>query len=380
MRSEYELNYPEKIIFGNGCLFELKGVIGAINDMAGKERVFLVSGGHFTRSGVFQDLVSSLDNDFVGVCDSVRHDPTIQSVEGIVEMIRESGATVVVAIGGGSVIDAGKAAAILATSPRLGREYFHGEKKLVSNGLPFVAIPTTAGTGAELTNNAVLSDYDTGEKKSLRAANMVARVAIVDPQLTLTMPASLTATTGLDALTQAIESYISLKSTAVTQALAGKAVGLLMGNLLCAYEAGGDLDVRVRVAEGSLLSALSFSQGGLGAVHGLAHPIGLALGLEHGITCAILLPYILEWNSKVCGERFVELAKVINLSTIQEFIDAVIGLCRSLGIPSDFTDYKLGTEQLLHIIKHCRSGSMQANPRYMSDTDIMNLLKKIFTV
>jgi alcohol dehydrogenase class IV len=206
---------------------------------------------------------------------------------------------------------------------------------------------------------------------------MVPDVAIIDPVLTLSASPALTAASGLDAYTQAVESYISLNANETTKALALKAVRLIFNNLRQACNEPDNIEFRKGMAEGSMISAMAFSQSGLGAVHGLAHPIGSLLKIPHGITCAILLPHILKWNKPESEEEYSELAQSCNAKTSEEFIAKTIALCSELGIPEGFKNNGLEEKHFDFILKNCRSNSMKTNPRQMEDNDVLNLLNKL---
>ncbi len=339
--------------------------------------VLLVTGRSVRLSGKSVDICQLLSGfktvEFCGV----PSEPPLPSVDEIVNLGRREKVTAVVAIGGGSVIDAAKAAAMMIPGEGTCREYFHGFRKVGSKGLFFAALPTTAGSGAEITSNAVLTDPDTKIKKSIRSPLMVPDVAIVDPVLTLNAPPGLTAASGLDALTQAIESFTSADANPATRALAAQAVKIILDNLGRAYDNGGDMDARTEMAKGSLLSAMAFSQSGLGAVHGLAHPIGAHLGIPHGVICAMLLVPVLEWNVPVSEEDYKHLAIECGMKDATAFMDAVKVLCSRLGISSSLVPCGLKKEHFPFIIRNCRSRSMECNPRKMSDADIENFLWKL---
>lgn len=374
---EFTLLYPRQVTFGCGCRAQLPDILQTVAETSGP-RVLLVTIRAVRQTGVLGQFVALCGGD--RVCThftGVPHDPPLSVVDAIVAAARDASADVIVGVGGGSVIDAAKAAAVLVPAAGTTRDYFYGERSFSVPGLPLIALPTTAGTGAEITKNAVLTDPDTGVKKSLRSAHMVPCAALVDPELTLGLPPSLTAHSGLDALTQAIESYISVRAHAVSRALAGQAVARLMSHLPQAVRDGNDKALRTAVAEGSLLSAMAFSQSGLGAVHGLAHPIGAVLGTAHGLTCAVLLPYVLRWNAPVREQGLGELACLIGRDTAAQFVEDVVRLCRQLGIPADFADLGLREGHFEHIVAHCRSGSMKANPRPMTDDDVIALLSRL---
>ena len=374
--TDLTLRYPAVIEFGCGARRKLPDIIASLR-LGHEPRLLLVCIRTFVRTGEIDELRHLCGGASCGCYADVPHDPPLQTVDALIQIAREVHADAVVAVGGGSVIDAAKAAAVLAPAAGTASAYFHGQRSIDSPGLAFIALPTTAGTGAEITRNSVLTDPATRVKKSLRSPLMVPYAAVVDPELTMSCPPSLTAASGLDALTQAVESFLSKNAHAVSRALAAQAVKRLMAHLAAAFHNGSDADARTAVAEGSLLSALAFSQSGLGAVHGLAHPIGLALNLAHGLTCAILLPHILAWNAPACEAELRELAQAIGLRSSGEFTEAVSELGRELGIPANFAELGLTAEHFEEILANCRSGSMKANPRHLTDEDVLELLRTL---
>ncbi|MBN2449112.1 MAG: iron-containing alcohol dehydrogenase [Lentisphaeria bacterium] len=377
MPSDFMLRYPPVIRFAPGSRVEAGHVLRRSGDGT-CPRTFAVCSKTIREIGTLDEMVVQGEIDLCGVFDEVPHDPPLECVDALIGRLRETSAQAVLAVGGGSVLDAAKTAATIAPRGERVRPYFEGSEAIPCPGLPVVALPTTAGTGAEMTQNAVLSDHERGGvKKSLRSPFMVPSGAIVDPELTLSMPPELTAHCGMDALTQAIESYLSRAANTVTQMLAAEATRLLLGNLRDTCRNGHYMALRSRVAEGSLLSAMAFSQSGLGAVHGLAHPIGHALKLAHGLTCAILLPHILEFNASACGEHLERLAAATGTGGTPGFLEAVHGLCAGLEIPENFAAYGLKDVDPDSILVHCRSGSMKTNPRLMTDEDILSLLKRL---
>lgn len=370
--NSYQLNYPGRIIFGNKTIEQLPDLIptGA--------KVMLVTGKSAMTSGLASQFKSILGNfAIVDACGMTLPEPPLDNVDNLIELGRKENVSAVVALGGGSTIDAAKAAAAIIPKEGNTAAYFFGKKEIKTKGLFFVALPTTAGTGAEITNNAVLTDKKGKVKKSIRHPQMVADVAIIDPQLTLSMPPAITAASGLDALTQAIESFTSASANAVSKTLAKTAVAKIMSALLPAYKDGNNLTQREIMAEGSMLSAMAFSQSGLGAVHGLAHPIGSLLGLAHGLTCSILLSTVMEWNAPVCGEMYRELAKVCAMKDKNEFMDKICELRKTMNVPESFTQLGLNETHFPFIVANCRSNSMRCNPREMSDQEVKAFLKAL---
>jgi alcohol dehydrogenase class IV len=302
-------------------------------------------------------------------------EPTLECVDSIVNLGRAENASIVVAVGGGSCIDAAKAAAIVIpeTSANVA-DFFNGSRSIAKQGLFLAALPTTAGTGAEITSNAVLTDSDQKIKKSIRSPLMIPNVAIIDPKLTISSPPAVTAASGMDAFTQALESFTSATANSVTRTLAKSAVAKIFANIAAATAEGANLTARTEMAEGSMISAMAFSQSGLGAVHGLAHPIGSLLKLPHGQVCAILLPKVMRWNSPACKSKYAELAEAGGLKTADELISAVERLNAVLDIPSELASSGLTDMHFQFIVDNCRSRSMSGNPRPMSDDDVIKML------
>ena len=205
---------------------------------------------------------------------------------------------------------------------------------------------------------------------------MVADLAMVDPELTVSCPPALTAASGLDAFVQAFESYTSPKATAISQSLSCGALVKLAGHLETVCRNGSDLAARTEMAEGSLMSAMAFSQTGLGAIHGLAHPIGSLLGVPHGKACAALIPAVVEWNLPLCEQQYGEIARRCGFGkTADDFLALCLKLCRETGVKAGFRDYGLNFSHFDFIVKNCRSASMKLNPRQMSDDEVRDLLK-----
>ena len=366
----YSLHYPAEIVFGPGVRTSLP------EKLAGFKRILLAAGTHFTHTPEYAQLLDSLKDFAVHTETGIRAEPPLEDVDRLTEAGREFRADAVVAVGGGSVIDCAKAAAALIPLDGTCAEYFTGSKAIPGKGLFFAALPTTSGTGAEITNNSVLTDTATKIKKSLRHPRMVADLAMVDPLLTVSCPPALTAASGLDAFVQAFESYTSPKASTVTRALSCAALVKFAENLEKVCQNGGEAAARIEMAEGSMMSAMAFSQTGLGAIHGLAHPIGSLLGVPHGKACAALIPAVVEWNLPLCEQQYGEIARRCGFGqTADDFLALCLKLCRETGVKAGFRDYGLNSSHFDFIVKNCRSASMKLNPRPMSDDDVRSLLK-----
>ncbi len=282
-----------RIVFGEGVAAEAAAAAAGFAD-----RALWVTGG-----------VERLPTPAGAVRFAVRGEPTLQVVRDGAAIGREAGCGVVVAVGGGSAIDAGKAIAAMISNPGDPLDYL----EVVGRGLPltaapvpFLAVPATAGTGSEVTRNAVLGVPEHRVKASLRSPRMLARIAFVDPDASLGLPPSLTASTGLDALTQLIEAYVSIRANPMTDALCVEGLRAAAPALRRAYRNGSDREARGAMAWAACLSGLALSNAALGAVHGFAAPIGGAFAAPHGAVCAALLPHVMRANGAALRSRMPE--------------------------------------------------------------------------
>ncbi|PIY51208.1 MAG: hypothetical protein COZ06_05415 [Armatimonadetes bacterium CG_4_10_14_3_um_filter_66_18] len=373
---EFTLAYPAKIVFGRGCVQQLARAVGASGG-----RVLVVTGKQGLQSaGLQRALLSHLEANGIAASlfAAVEPDPSLATVERGVEAARTQGSEVVVGVGGGSALDAAKAIAVAATQPESVRVY-HVGKELERDGLPFIAVPTTAGTGAEITRNAVLTDKRRGLKLSLRSERMVAKVALLDPELTVSLPPEKTAYSGMDALTQAIEAYLTRAPNPVSDALALRACEVIHRNLATAVADGTDLPAREAMLLGSLLSALAFSNSGLGAVHGLAHPLGARLGIPHGLACAVLLPHVMELNLDVRRGRLTEIAACFGRTRAEDALTEIESLLTTVGLPASLRGWGLTEELFPLLIAESRGSSMSKNPCDPTDEDLRRILGRLCT-
>ena len=294
-----------------------------------------------------------------------------------------------IAIGGGSAIDAAKAIAAVAPNPGDVLDYLEvvGQGKPLPNAsVPLIAVPTTAGTGSEVTRNAVLGSKEHGVKASLRSPLMLPRIALVDPELTFTLPRAITASTGLDALTQLIEPFVSARANPVTDALCRDGLGRVWRSLPRVCANGRDAEARVGMSYASLLGGLALANAGLGVVHGFAAPIGGEFDAPHGAVCAALLTHGMEANIRALRERAPEsdsLAKYRELAqmltgktdaTAEDCVEPVRGLVRDLAIPG-LIAYGLKAGDVPGLAeKAARASSMKANPLPLTADELCGVL------
>jgi alcohol dehydrogenase class IV len=298
---------------------------------------------------------------------------------------------VVIAVGGGSAIDAGKAIAALLTNGPEPLDYL----EVVGRGLPlahrsapFVAVPTTAGTGSEVTRNAVLASPEHGVKASLRSPHMLPRLAVVDPELTRDLPAALTASTGLDALTQLLEAWVSVRANPVADGFAVEGLPRAARSLRRAYRHGGDMEARTDMSLAALLSGLALANAGLGAVHGFAAPVGGMFEAPHGAVCAALLPHATAVNIAALRSRAPESEHLRRYGQAARMLTGnaqawaadlapwLLELCRELEIPS-LAAYGIGGEHAGDLVeKAAASSSMKGNPIALTAEELHEILAR----
>jgi alcohol dehydrogenase class IV len=318
-------------------------------------------------------------------------EPTTAAISAGVELAKAERCDCVVGFGGGSAVDAAKAIAALLTNDGPLLDYLEviGEAQpLTRPAAPCVAVPTTAGTGAEVTRNAVLASPPQGVKVSLRSPLLLPRVALVDPELTYELPPALTATTGLDALTQLIEPFLCNRANPLTDAVCVEGVRRVARSLRRAFEHGSDAAARADMAVASLFGGLALANAGLGAVHGFAGPIGGRFPAPHGTVCAALLPHVLEVNARALRERqpqapvlgrFDEVARLLTDQAQATAADGVAwlrDLSRVFGIPG-LRAYGVAASDFPGLIASAaRASSMQANPLPLTPAELREILER----
>jgi alcohol dehydrogenase class IV len=297
----------------------------------------------------------------------------------------------VIGLGGGSVIDTGKAIAALVTNPGDVLDYLEVIGKghpLINSPLPYIAIPTTAGTGSEVTRNAVIEAPEQNVKVSLRSPLMLPRLALVDPELTYDLPPAITASSGLDALTQLIEPFVSIKANPMTDAICREGMYHAARSLQRAYQDGGDNEARQSMSLASLFGGMALANATLGAVHGFAGPLGGMLHAPHGKVCARLLPLVMQANIAALESRqpehpalsrYAELARILTGEATATALDGVIWtgeLVERLGIPG-LSDFGLRTTQFPEALeKTMKASSFKGNPIALNENELREILEK----
>jgi len=347
--------------------------------------VLIVVSKSAAKSPVVQNIISNIQKIHETIIfDKVSGEPTIDTVNDCANIARESDASLIISIGGGSIIDTAKAAAGLAKNTGNIIDYLEGVgagRQIATPPIGHIAVPTTSGTGSEMTKNAVISGTDTAFKRSFRHDKLVPVAAVVDPMLTLSVPKKITAYSGMDAITQLIESYISKKSNSFTDALSLEAMKNSGESLLSAYSNGDDINARTHMAYASMISGMCLANAGLGAVHGIAAGLGAVSKIPHGLACAVLLPHIIRMNAPHVKAKSAALCKALTGSCtgihdrdISAVIDYIDKLIHSLQIPTSFKDFNIDYETAKEIIKSVSSSSMSGNPHTMTDDEIFSIL------
>ncbi len=351
-------------------------------------KAFVVTGNNIARANiVFQQLKES-NIDFTS--HSISGEPTIDHVADAADVARKSDCHVVIGIGGGSVIDSAKAISALITNHGDILDYLEvvGQgKPLEHQAAPYIAIPTTSGTGAEVTKNSVLSVPDKKVKVSMRHPSMLPTIALVDPELTLSLPPEITATTGMDALTQLIEAYLSCKANPLTDGLCLEGLMRASRSLRKTVEDGSNLKAREDMSIASLFSGMALANAGLGAVHGFAGPMGGMFNAPHGALCARLLPSVYEINYSIAKEkddkrmlgRFETIAQLLSASPVVKASDAIEILeeyVESFSIPG-LSQFGVTENDYLDIVPKAKNASsMKGNPYELSDIALVDILSK----
>jgi alcohol dehydrogenase class IV len=345
-------------------------------------RALLVTGrSAMKRAGVTDRIQKLLSGAGVSVAlyDQVEADPRVRTVDRGAELAREESCDLVVGLGGGSPMDAARAIAAMAVLEGSIADYVRG-KPVDRPGLPLVNIATTAGTASEITSVAVILDEDRRLKVGVKSPYWFARAAITDPELTLTMSPELTAATGLDALTHAIESYLSTQATPPSEALALRAIEIIGANLGGAWADGKDRGAREGMALGSMMAGMAFANSGLGLVHGLVHPIGARHGLPHGMACGRLLPHVMRYNSQAAGLRLAEVGRALTGradASAEDAIGGVEALLSRVGVPSGIGDLGLPEEEMAELARDgLVAGAVRTNPRPVTEAEALGVLEE----
>lgn len=367
-----------QIKFGQGALEYLKCLNG--------QKVFIVTDPFMVKSGMILQVTDRLEEGSYEVFSDVVPDPPMELVTKGVEAVLAFKPNAMIALGGGSSIDAAKA--IMDFSKKIGH----------LNDMTFIAIPTTSGTGSEVTSFAVITDKEKGVKYPLVSDSLLPDVAILEPELVKSVPPAIVADTGMDVLTHAVEAYVSTAATDFSDALAQKAVELVFLYLKRSYEHSDDLEAKEKMHNASCLAGLAFNLASLGINHAIAHNIGGKLHIPHGRTNALLLPYVIEYNANIDGfnpseytvaaKKYARLAKLIGLqgahtrALVKNFVSEILKLQKEMNMPVTLRDCKVTKEQINELKQEIAKGALEdacilTNPRTATTGDVLEILHHI---
>ena len=377
----------ETSYFGAGC----RESIAIEAARRGFKKAFFVTDKDLIRFKVADKVIEVFEKNNIPyeIYSDVKANPTIANVQNGVAAFTASGADFIVALGGGSAIDTAKGIGIVFNNPEFADvKSLEGVADTKKKAVPTFALPTTAGTAAEVTINYVIIDEDAKKKMVCVDPNDIPAVAIVDPELMYSMPKGLTAATGMDALTHAIESYITPGAWVMSDMLELKAIEMIAANLKAAVDNGSDPVAREAMSQAQYIAGLGFSNVGLGIVHSMAHPLGAHYDTPHGVANALLLPYVMEYNAESpAAPKYINIAKAMGVNTdgmteaegVKAAVEAVKQLSISIGIPQKLNEIGVRKEDL-HILAVdafndvCTGG----NPRPTSIEDIEALYNKAY--
>ncbi len=366
------------VYFGEGALDRLKEI--------GNKKIFIVTDPFMVKSGMINNITEKLTEAQVSIFSEVVPDPPIDLIVKGIEELQKANPEVLIALGGGSSIDAAKAIMDFA-------------KKITDvKNIEFIAIPTTSGTGSEVTSFAVITDKEKGAKYPLVSDELLPNVAILDPQLVKTVPNFITADTGMDVITHALEAYVSTNATDFSDALAEKALVLSFGNLLKAYENGEDMIAREKMHNASCLAGIAFNSASLGINHSIAHIIGGKFHVPHGRTNSLLLPQVIEFNAEIVGyennnyslaaRKYNNIAKLLGLPAsnprmgVRSLINEIKKLQKAMKMPINLKACGVDLKALDNLKNEMAEIALQdactiTNPRVPEKLDIITIFDKI---
>lgn len=366
---------PTRITFGRGSF---NGLREAVERHAAKKLIIVTGKNAAKKTGLTKKALELLDG-YDTCLYGVESNPSINTIEEGVTLLGGEKCDAVVGLGGGSALDVAKSLAILAKNPGPLKDYLSGDKTIQKNGLPYIAVPTTSGTGSEVTMWATVWDKDEKRKYSLESERMYAADALVDPQLTLTVPPRVTAITGLDALSHAVEACWSNNSQPISDVCAMEAIRLVFGNLKKACDNPADISLRENMSKASLFAGLAFSNTKTTACHSVSYPLTARFGVDHGLACAITLPSLLEYNSQAAGEKTGRIAGATGAGTVKQGAENIRKLVSSLGLPTRLSELDIQAGDLEVIVSEgFTRGRTDNNPRKLSRDDLLRILREIF--
>ncbi|AOT68979.1 iron-containing alcohol dehydrogenase [Geosporobacter ferrireducens] len=378
----FDFILPTKIRYGAGII----KVLGEELALLKAKKIMIITDKGLVNAGMVKKITEIIEKEGMNfiLYDEIEANPKDYNVEACAQKAKEESIDTLVAFGGGSPIDAAKAVAVLAKQGGKARNY-QGKGKIKDDCLPLLTIPTTAGTGSEVTFSSVITDTQEKFKFTIKSTAIAAKTAIIDPELTLTVPPSITAATGVDALTHAIEGYTANCTEPIAEAVGLYAVEYISQNIVEAVKNGGNIEARDKMMMGSLLAGLSFSHADVASVHCMAEALGSIYDAPHGMCNAILLPYVMEYSLSAAEFKYARIARAMGIEEKDDFkaamkgIEHIKNLSKKIGLPGikslnvNPEDFELLAEMSV------KNGSNESNPREITKDAYVMLFNKAYT-
>lgn len=381
LTNNFEFELPTRMEYGIGVSEKL---VSYLENM-GTQNIFLVTDPGIVNSGILDPIEKQLKE--AGISwkrfSEVEPNPKDYNVEKGAEIAREEGCDCILAVGGGSPIDCAKAISVVAVQEKNSR-YYEDRSKIGKDVLPIIAIPTTAGTGSEVTFGSVITDTKEKYKFTIKSPIIGPRIALLDPMLTVSMPKALTASTGMDALTHAIEGYTAKNAEPIGDAIALYSIELISKYLKRAFDNGNDMEARAGMLLGSTMAGIAFSHSDVAAVHCIAEALGAKYDSAHGVCNAVVLAPMMEYNMSYCQEKYAKVAQAMGITFDTEkegalkAVEAVTKLARDVELPS-FRSLGIREEDMEELAeKSAKNGSNKDNPRPMDKADYLSFIKDLY--
>ncbi|MDH4321893.1 MAG: iron-containing alcohol dehydrogenase [Desulfobulbaceae bacterium] len=381
----FTITQPTKIHFGVGAIADLAGMVKEL----GGSKVFLVVDPGLKNAGLLERITAPLDKGKVAyvVYDQIDPEPGLKLADNGAKLAKKGKCDCVVGVGGGSAMDVAKAVSILLTNGGKAEDYL-GLGKIKKAGVPKIMVPTSAGTGAEVTFTAVFINEKTKSKGGMNGDPLYPDAALLDPALTVSLPPHVTAATGIDALTHALEAFVSTQAHPISEMYSLEAIGLISANLGMAYAHGENMEARSAMLMGSLLGGKALAIAGVGLVHAMAYPLGGMFGIPHGLANAVLLPYVTAYNIIGNPEKFATIAEVmgqnVDKMTLREAaeaaVEAIYNLNQDVGIPATLAELKIPAKKIPEMAKIALTVTrpVENNPRKPTLEDVIAIYESAF--
>lgn len=381
MGKEFMFSIPQDIVVGKGSLAKLPEIAQKLGGTHG----FIISGPHLNKMGIVKSCADALEGVGIPVdaYTETEGNPSVETVDKAAEAFKKSGADFIVALGGGSPMDVAKAVGVVAKYGGSITEY-EGGGKVPGDIVPLIAIPTTAGTGSEVTAFSVITDHSRNYKLTVFSYKMIPSYAILDPELLTTAPVSVAAACGIDAMVHALEAYISKAASPFTDAMAEKALELIGKNIRRYVADRSDVQAAENMLTGSLFAGIAFSWARLGDVHAMSHPVSAFFNVPHGVANAILLPTIVEYNALADNGKYLKIYNYISRTPVFEnefepfmLVELLEELNAQLGIPASLGEVGVTADKFDAMAEDAmKSGNIAVNPRSTTKKDVLSLYEK----